>query len=103
MNVLMKPSVEKIAIAIAYTSTQLMKLGIVVNVCTKRRNLRLLISQRNTANIIGIQLVNTFNILRPSVFLITFIRSRLVASFLNKYVNHLKPTKLLIDKVPPAL
>lgn len=81
----------------------LMKLGIVVNVCTKRRNLRLLISQRNTANIIGIQLVNTFNILRPSVFLITFIRSRLVASFLNKYVNHLKPTKLLIDKVPPAL
>ena len=103
MNVLMKPSVEKIAIAIAYTSTQLMKLGIVVNVCTKRRNLRLLISQRNTANIIGIQLVNTFNILRPSVFLITFIRSRLVAAFLNKYVNHLNPTKLLIDKVPPAL
>ena len=91
------------AIAIAYTSTQLMKLGIVVNVCTNLRNLKLLISQRNTANIIGTQLVSTFKALRPSVFFITFKRSRLVAAFLNKYVNHLNPTKLLIDKVPPAL
>ena len=31
-NVLMKPSVEKIAIAKAYTNTQLMKFGTVVNV-----------------------------------------------------------------------
>lgn len=72
MNVLWKPSVEKIAIAIAYTSTQLMKLGIVEKCLYKTTESETLISQRNTANIIGIQLVNTFNILRPSVFLITF-------------------------------
>ena len=87
----------------AYTSTQLIKLGIVVNVCTKRRNLKFFISQRKIAKIIGSQLVPTPKKLMINVFLMVLIISVRVAEFWNKYVNHLNPTKLLIESVSPDL
>ena len=82
---------------------QLIKLGIVVNVCTKRRNLKFFISQRKIAKIIGSQLVPTPKKLMINVFLMVLIISVRVAEFWNKYVNHLNPTKLLIESVSPDL
>ena len=54
---LMKPSVEKIANAMAYTRTHEMKFGIVVRVCTTRWNFVERSSASKTAKAIGSQLV----------------------------------------------
>ena len=56
IKLLTNPSVEKIQNAIAYTRTQLMKLGTVVKVCTNLLNLTFLISERKIAKAIGSQL-----------------------------------------------
>ena len=101
--VLMKPSVEKMARARAYTRTQLMKLGIVVKVWTNCLKRVFLISERKIANAIGSQLVAIPRPLIARVLRSTITISFLVASFWNNCVNHLKPTKLSADKVPPDL
>ena len=103
IKLLINPSVEKMQKAIAYTSTQLMKFGTVVSVCTTRRNFIFLISQRKIANAIGSQLVKIPSPLIASVFFRTRMISLTVAGFLNNCVNHLNPTKLALLKVSPTL
>ena len=78
--VLTKPSVENNAKAMAYTSTQLIKFGIVVKVCTKRRNLRFLISFKKMAKAMAHQLVAIPRPLMANVFFSTRTTSAFVAS-----------------------
>ena len=80
----MKPSVEKMAKAMAYTSTQEMKFGMVVRVCTTRWNLEERSSASSTAKAMGSQLVA---MPRPDMIRVlrsTRIRSARVAAFSNK-------------------
>ncbi len=100
---LRKPSVEKIQNAMAYTSTQLIKFGTVVKVCTKRRNFKFFISQRKIANAMGIQLVSMPMPLMARVFFIVFKISLTVALFLTSSPNHLNPTNFSMVNVSPAL
>ena len=98
----MKPSVLKIANAIAYTKTQLMKFGTVVNVWTNRLNFVLFTSERKIAKNIGTQLVKIPSPLSASVFFNTFNRRPTYVGFCNKTLNHLSPTKLSGPISPPA-
>ena len=98
---LMKPSVEKMANATAYTRIQEMKFGMVVAVCTKRLKRLLGISFKKTAKARGTQLVMIPRKLMARVFFITRKMSFLVASFSNRNLNHLKPTKLSLERVCP--
>ena len=100
---LTKPSVAKIANAIAYTKTQLMKLGMVVKVCTNFLTHGVLISDRKIANAIAHQLVASPSPLMAKVLRRTRIISFLVASLSNNMVNHLNPTKLSAERVPPEV
>ena len=81
-NMLLRnPSVEKIQNAMAYTRTQLIKLGTVVKVCTNLRNLRFFISHRKIANTMGIQLVSIPMPLMARVFFMVLAMSLTVALF----------------------
>ena len=87
----------------AYTRTQLIKLGTVVRVCTNLRNLIFFISDRNMAKAMGSQLVAIPSPLMASVFFNTRTISLTVAGFLNNSVNHLKPTKFSMLMESPTL
>ena len=77
--------------AMAYTSTQEMKLGMVVKVCTKRWNLVERTSASSTAKAMGSQEVAMPRPLITSVLRSTRIRSFVVAGSENRKLNHLKP------------
>ena len=87
----------------AYTRTQLIKLGTVVKVCTNLLNFIFFISHRKMANAMGSQLVASPIKLIPRVFFKTFTISLTVAGFFTSSVNHLKPTNLSMVSVSPTL
>ena len=75
----------------------------VVKVWTSLLKRLFFISERNTANTIGTQLVAIPRPLIARVFLRTFTISFLVALFWKSEVNHLKPTNLSMVRSSPAL
>lgn len=87
------PLVEKSENAMEYTSTQLIKLGIVVNVCTSFLNLLFLTSVRRMANAIGIQEVRSPRPLITKVFLKTSHSCIRFSGVLTIPWNQFSPTK----------
>lgn len=89
--------------ATEYTSTQLMKLGRVVRVCTRFLNHLHLISFRKTANPMGSMDVRIPSRLMANVFFITCTICATCVLLAKRVLNHFKPTKSHCDNLSGGL